>query len=228
MRLLRHIAGWLAAVGMLLIRWSCRVRFHNDCRPSLWAERRPYAYAFLHAHQVASLIAGEPGTGAVVSRSADADLLVPGLLVRRVVPMRGSTRMAGRDKGGQEALARLVAHSRAGRPVYFSVDGPRGPRNHVSRGIAGLAMETGAVILVSIAIPSRRWILTKTWDRLQIPKPFSRVDVYFSDPVWPQDASNVDDLRARIGELHDRLEREHDPEEVTRAEPLRHAGARRH
>jgi len=218
-RLLRKIAGWLAAGVMLLIRWSCRVRFHNDCRPSLWAEHRAYAYAFLHAHQIASVIAGEPGTGAVVSRSTDADLLVPSLLVRRIVPMRGSTRRAEQNKGGQEALARLIAHGRAGNPVYFSVDGPRGPRNHVSRGVAQLAMTTGAVILVSIAIPSRRWILSKTWDRLQVPKPFSRVDVYFSDPVWPQDSSSVQELRARVGELHERMERELDAEEAGRALP---------
>jgi len=214
MRLLRFLAGWLAAIIILFIRWSSRIIWHDDPREALRRDRRPYAYAILHCHQVGAVIAGEPTTGAMVSRSADGDLLVPSLRVRGIVPVRGSTRLKGQDKGGTAALDRLVDHVHAGFPGYLAVDGPRGPRNHVNLGIARLAKETGAVVLTCSPLPVRRWILTKTWDRFQIPKPFTRLHVYFGEPLQCGEEESIEDFRRRVEEALIALEVEHDPVEA--------------
>jgi lysophospholipid acyltransferase (LPLAT)-like uncharacterized protein len=166
--LLRLLGAWLAAVAVLVIRLTCRIRFHDDPRPALRARGRLYAYAFLHAHQIATVMVAERGTGAMVSRSTDGALLIPSLLARGVVPIRGSTGRDGENKGGIAALSALVRHARRGAPVYLAVDGPRGPRNHVRRGIAQLAIELDAAILVAVALPSRRWILRGTWDSFHL------------------------------------------------------------
>jgi lysophospholipid acyltransferase (LPLAT)-like uncharacterized protein len=213
---LRFVAAWIAAAAVLLIRLTCRIRYHDDPRPLLRAQSRAYAFAFLHAHQIATVVAAEPGTGAMVSRSADGQLLIPSLRVRHVVPIRGSTRRHGRDKGGVGALAALVRHARAGAPVYLAVDGPRGPRNHVRRGIAQLALEADAAVLVAVALPSRRWILRKTWDRFQIPKPFSRIDVFFDNPTFPCECGDADALRDLISLRLNALEAKHDAAEADR------------
>lgn len=214
MKSARFIAAWLVAILSLLLRWSCRVRWHDDPRPSLHQEACPYAYAILHCHQVAAIIGCEPGTGAMVSRSTDGDLLVPSLRINGITPVRGSTRTKNRSKGGAAALVRLIQHVRAGFPAYLAVDGPRGPRNYVNRGIAKLALATGAAVLIAVPVPRRRWILARAWDRFQIPKPFTRIDVFFGPPLRVGDGEDPEMFRQRIEKAITELEEQHDPEEA--------------
>jgi len=217
---LRFLLAWMAAAAVLAIRFTCRVRYHDDPRPALRASGVSYAYAFLHAHQIASVVVAESGTGAMVSRSTDGELLIPSLRVRGVVPVRGSTGRGGEDKGGAGALAALVRHGRGGAPVYLAVDGPRGPRNHVRRGIGQLAVALDAAILVAVALPSRRWILRRSWDRFQIPQPFSTIDVFFDHPTLPGDGVDAEALRSLVGQRLDALEVRHDPIEAGRAQHI--------
>ena len=148
-------------------------------------------------------------------------MLIPSLRVRGVVPVRGSSRQAGLDKGGGDALTALVRHARSGAPVYLAVDGPRGPRNYVRRGIAQLAIEADAAVLVAIALPNRRRILTRSWDRFQIPLPFARIAVVFAHPTLPSDADDAEGPRAVIMSRLVALEARHDPAEAS------HAGRRK-
>jgi len=210
MRVLRFIAAWLIAISLILLRWSCRVRWHDEPRPALRQEGCPYIYAILHCHQVAAVIGCEPGTIAMVSHSADGDLLVPSLRVHGIVPIRGSTRSKERDKGGAAALYRLIEHVRGGTPAYLAVDGPRGPRNYVNRGIAKLSSATGAAVLIGVPIPRRRWILARTWDRFQIPKPFTRIDMFFGPPLRLHDSESLRTFRQRIEDAIAALEEQHD------------------
>ena len=214
MAVLRSLGSWVAAFLMLMLRLSCRVRFHHDPRPELRRDGHPYAFAILHGQQLGAVLAAEPGTAAMVSRSADGDLLVPALRVSHVLPVRGSTRLGLRDKGGSEALDRLIEHVKTGQPAYFAVDGPRGPRGVVNRGVARLAMAANAAVLAAIPVPQRRWILSRTWDRFQIPKPFSRIDAYFAEPILPKAGEGIEELRLRIQASLANLEREHDPTEA--------------
>ena len=84
------VSGWFIAMAVLILRACCRIRLHNDPRPGLRASSRAYIYSVLHSHQIATVIQGETGTGAMVSRSDDGELLIPCLRVRGIVPIRGS------------------------------------------------------------------------------------------------------------------------------------------
>jgi lysophospholipid acyltransferase (LPLAT)-like uncharacterized protein len=217
---LQHVAAWLLAVFVLLWRVSCRAAVHDDPRPALRAARRPYIYAILHAHQVAAvLINDDPGIAAMLSRSTDGDLLAPSLRVTGVLAMRGSTRRAGQDKGGRRALQLLEAHTRAGHPSLLAVDGPRGPRNHVHRGVVDLARATNATIVPCVIVSSRRWILRRSWDRFQIPAPFCRLSMTFAMPLDPGAEPDDGRLRALVGGALEDLERRCDPIEASRWEP---------
>lgn len=214
MKILRFIVAWLGAILLIFLRWSCRIRWHNDPRPALRQKGCPYAYAILHCHQIAAVIACEPGTGAIVSQSADGDFLVPSLRVHGIFPIRGSTRLNGQDKGGAAALNRLIEYVRGGSPGYLAVDGPRGPRNHVNLGIAKLSLATGAAVLIATPIPRRRWILSRSWDRFQIPKPFTRMEVFFAPPMLSNEGEDLEAFRQRIEDAVTALEKQHDPEEA--------------
>jgi lysophospholipid acyltransferase (LPLAT)-like uncharacterized protein len=215
--------SWGAACVVLLLRWTCRVRLHNDPRGALKAAGKRYIYAVLHAHQVSAIVDGEPGTGAMVSRSLDGQIIVPALRVRGIVPVRGSGgRGDGGGRGGREALQALIDHVRGGRPAYLAVDGPRGPRGHVHKGIAVLARQADAAVILMVPVPTRRWILKRAWDRLQIPRPFSRIDGYFAEPLTSEEGESAEAFRARIELRLRTLELEHDPQEAqftTPAEP---------
>jgi lysophospholipid acyltransferase (LPLAT)-like uncharacterized protein len=206
--------AWAAAIAVFLLRLTCRIRLHGDPRPALRRDGTRYVYAVLHAHQVAAIIDGEPGTGAMVSQSLDGEIIVPALRIRGIVPIRGSGGRGGREgRGGLAALKALVQHVVAGNPAYLAVDGPRGPRGRVQRGIAALAQRSDAAIVCLVPVPSRRWILSKAWDRLQIPKPFSTIDAYFADPICLRPSESEDQLRDRVEKTLRGLERQFDCEE---------------
>ncbi len=217
-RFLRLAVAWVAACLLVLINWTCRRRLHADPRPALRAARQPYIYAILHAHQIAAALNhGEELCGAMVSRSADGDLLMPLCRLSRIRPFRGSTRKGARDKGGQEALEALIAFVRStGKPCTMAVDGPRGPRNHVYSGVTQIAVATGAHIVAATVIPRARWILSRTWDRLQIPKPFTTLDLWFAPPIDAKELGDPASLRVHVERTLTELEAISDPIESAR------------
>src|SRR3972149_1794991 len=112
--------GWLIAIAILILRACCRIRLHGDPRPGLRARLQPYAYSVLHAHQIAAIIGSEHGTGAMVSRSEDGELLIPSLRVRGIVPIRGSSRRKGKAKGRLRRSGSTCDRGLRGAPVYLA------------------------------------------------------------------------------------------------------------
>ena len=84
---------------------------------------------------------------------------------------RGST-----SRGGARALVQLRRDLAAGRPVGFTVDGPRGPARVAQPGAVWLAGATGHPILPFHVEADRFWE-APSWDRTQVPKPFATVAV---------------------------------------------------
>lgn len=213
-RLLRYLLAGILAVIAILWRLTVRIRVIDETRPVLRQAQQPYIYAILHAHQLAAVFANdEPGIWAMVSRSGDGDLLVPLLRFRRVKAVRGSTRKGGVEKGGADAFRALAAGLERGVPVLFAVDGPRGPRNKIHRGVAALALETGTPIVPACIVSSSKWILSRTWDRFQIPKPFSTVTLVVAPAIVANLDESEETLRERVGHALGELERCHDPHE---------------
>ena len=205
--------SWLVVGVVLLMRTTCRIHFHNDPRGRLRDQDVGYLFSFLHAHQLSVMSGSEAGTAAMVSRSNDGSLIVPALEHVGCVVYRGSKKSNSRARGGQQAIDSLVEHVAGGRPAAIAVDGPRGPRGRVHKGVAMVSQRTGAAVLNIVAVPRRRWIAWKAWDRMQIPVPFHRIDGYFADPIYPRDGEKLEAYRQRIeASLHE-LEARLDPAE---------------
>ena len=214
--------GWMAGLLLLVWRLTCRYKVIDDPRPAIRASGHTYIYAALHAHQLAALFVNDDRCmAAMVSSSADGDILAPCLIVRRVTPVRGSSRSRGRDKGGRKALHGLADHVRRGTPALLAVDGPKGPRNHVHRGVVDLAFQTNAPVLPTVILPSRRWVLTRAWDRFQIPKPFSTVRLIFGSPLYPSSFGDELTMLAQLTGALNSLEAIHDHEEAAPADGAR-------
>ena len=89
---------------------------------------------------------------------------------------RGST-----SRGGARALVQMRRDLAAGKPVAFTVDGPRGPARVAQAGAAWLAGATGYPV-VPFHIEADRFWTTKSWDRAQIPKPYATLRVAVGAP----------------------------------------------
>ena len=90
---------------------------------------------------------------------------------------RGST-----SRGGARALLQMSRDLEAGRPAGFTVDGPRGPARVSQPGAVWLAKASGHPVLPFHLEASRYWEL-RSWDRTQIPKPFSTVALVVGEPI---------------------------------------------
>lgn len=227
-RLVNPVIGAGIAVTFKLFRLTFRIRVRNDQRDRLVQRTgKQYALAILHAHQLAALSLSAPKVGAMVSRSRDGDLLMPLLRGNGCVPIRGSSGVG--EKGGATALTKMIRHVKNGNPSVIAVDGPRGPRGVVQKGIAMVAIKADVPIIPVVLIPRRRWILTKAWDRMQILLPFTRVDALFGDPIFPAPGDSIDDLREKVAESLRVMELRMDPEEAQRCDRLcsKVAGSRR-
>ncbi len=93
----------------------------------------------------------------------------------------------------------LAAHGR-GEHLVIVPDGPRGPRHRAKRGAVQLARATGRPVVAfgAAARPARR---LGSWDRMQVPMPFSRVVVVASEPIVVSrraDAGAVGEARAAL------------------------------
>lgn len=121
-----------------------------------------------------------------VSQSKD------GEVIARVLERMGHTTARGSNsRGGVRALLRAKRiMEKENRIAVFTVDGPRGPRHQSKDGPIFLAHRVGAVIVPIRAKLGAAYVFDKSWDRFQVPYPFSTVDVTVGEPY----NVTVDDL----------------------------------
>ncbi len=136
----------------------------------------------------------------MTSRSFDGEYIARFIQRFGYGAVRGSS-----TRGAVGALVELTRLVRAGCPAGFSIDGPRGPRHVAKMGAVLLAKKTGQPVLPFGVNAESFWRLP-SWDGLQIPKPFTRVNVRFAPPIHvPADASD-EALEAKREELQRALE----------------------
>ncbi len=112
--------------------------------------------------------------------------------IARIIEQFGfRTSRGSSSRGGQRALLELKREMDRGRPSGFAVDGPRGPARHAQPGAVWLAKLTGNPVVPFHMEASRYWSL-KSWDRTQIPRPFSTVALAVGGPIHvPADADEA-------------------------------------
>jgi len=114
--------------------------------------------------------------------------------------VRGSS-----SRGGSRALAGMIKTMRTGLPMAFTVDGPRGPRYEAKLGPVILAKKTGNPILPFVIEPQKFWTV-KSWDKMQIPKPFTRALTIIGDPIYVEPDANDAEVEWKLGELQHSLD----------------------
>ena len=164
--------------------------------------QRPLVLNFWHAGIIpATYLFRGLGIRVMSSNSYDGEYM--GRIIRKFgfVAVKGSS-----SRNAVRALLGLRRALKEGWSVAFSIDGPRGPRYKVKPGPVTLARSSGVPLSTFHIAVESAWVLN-TWDRLIIPKPFSRVLIRFGKRISvPADASD-EDLERIQEELQESLDR---------------------
>ncbi len=135
----------------------------------------------------------------LASEHQDGDLMGRAITWLGFGHLKGST-----SRGGARALRELAKVLKEGLDVGLTVDGPRGPRGVLHQGAVELSRMTGSTI-VPISNTARPRSLFDSWDRFQVPAPFSRIIIAYGEPMLvPGEADREERERLRL-ELERRL-----------------------
>jgi len=179
-KMLGTLAGWIMRL------WASTLRYRIEDRAGVCTPGNistPVMFALWH-NRIFTLPPIWYKTGGksrktvvLTSASHDGSMLAHAMAVFGIGAVRGSS--------SRRAVAALVGMKRAlkeGLDVCITPDGPRGPRYEFQPGVVKIAESAGVPIIPIHATYTSAWRL-KTWDRLVIPKPFSRVDVVFDEKL---------------------------------------------
>jgi hypothetical protein len=164
--------------------------------------QRPLIVSFWHACMIpATYVCRDIGVRVMSSNSYDGEYM--GRIIRKFgfVAVKGSS-----SRNAVRALLGLRRALHEGWTVAFSLDGPRGPRHKVKPGPVALARSSAVPLSMFHLAVDRAWVLN-TWDRLIIPKPFSRVLMRFGKMIVVPPNATDEDLERYQQQLQESLDR---------------------
>lgn len=197
------VAPMVLSAALRVLAWTVRVRLVNvDEVFGRWARGERVILAFWHNRVVMMPLQCRGRKVCIMnSQHRDGEIATRALAHWGIRSVRGSA-----TRGGVGGFLRLVDAYRDGFDLAVVPDGPRGPRCRVKPGVLYLAKATGArIVPVSYAAGWKRRL--RSWDRLVVPLPFSRVVYVAGDPLTvPRDAGEPEIEHLRV-ELEGRLNR---------------------
>jgi len=191
---------------------SVTIRYRWEFHPGVLANnRRPVIFCVWHNRLALSPfiyrayarhIRQSPRLTAVVSTSRDGAIIAGVLKSFGIDSARGSS-----SRRGAQAFLELISALESGSDLALTPDGPRGPRYVVEPGAIALAQMTGQP-LIPVG-PIMQWkVCLRSWDRFQIPLPFSRATIKFGEPIQVAPTQDREALRAELQQRLDQISRD--------------------
>lgn len=181
-------SSWIERIGFsvlhgVLILLAKTYRFRTTGTDPLGL-REPVIFTFWHNRLAGcglmlkrTLVRRGKPVAVIVSLSRDGELTARAATRAGFLVARGSS--GGGGLGALLGARRLIARQRAS--VITAADGSRGPIYECQQGTIVLSQVTGAPI-VPMAFATRRPWRVRSWDRLIVPRPFSRILVALGEP----------------------------------------------
>jgi lysophospholipid acyltransferase (LPLAT)-like uncharacterized protein len=176
----QRLGAWVLWAVFRLVSATLRYRIHDPHGFIAHQEERQVLFCLWHnrlalAMKMYSLFGPRhhqaAGLAGLVSASRDGAFLAAILERFGVQPVRGSS-----SRRGGQALLELTTWAERGYDLAITPDGPRGPCYVVQDGAMTLAQVTGLPLVPASYYLSWK-IQLKSWDRFQIPLPFSRCEI---------------------------------------------------
>ena len=204
----RLMVGWGPPAIHFLLRalfTTCRFTYRQaGNQPRSYSPEEPRIYVAWHRDIIMlSHPCRNRNIAVVISQSRDGELAARAARRMGYYVVRGSS-----SRGGRAAIKELIMMLRNGHNIGVFADGPRGPAGQTKAGVVYMAHKTGAA-LVPLAAKSNRSIIFRSWDRMTLPLPFSRVPIMEGAPfIIPAELSRKEfvnyshQLTRRINDLH--------------------------
>lgn len=181
--------GLLVYYVIMLIKLTLKIEIIGKENMS---EEKPYVLALWHNKVVATVLALGfiKKRAGLASPSADGELISVPLEKLGYKMIRGSS-----GKDSVKGLVQLIKAVKEGYTIGTPLDGPKGPRFEAKQGMMYVAQKSGRPMVFMGAAYSKKWVLSKTWDKCQIPKPFSKVVCVISEPFYLEKSIPVEDYK---------------------------------
>ena len=197
-RFLIWLIGWIGYIAVWLIGSTLRLSLHIEEGGPPQMQTRPLILCFWHrAIFPATWSFRHQQIGVFSSISFDGEYTARIISRFGYVPIRGSS-----TRGGVRAFIASRKRLSRGLTVAATTDGPRGPVYVAKPGPVLLASKSGVPIVAFHIALENPWLLN-SWDKLMIPKPFSRALLCMSRMlIVPQKLTE-----AELDALHAELQR---------------------
>lgn len=178
--LLRALGNIALYNAVTLLCRTLKISFQNQgCIEGLVKENRNFVLAFWHGTMLIPwYIHRNRDFVALVSRSKDGTMLFKILNKWNYEVVRGSS-----HTGGSVALGIMVDHAKNSKSIAITPDGPKGPYHTLKPGAVIAAKKAGIpLVLLGVGYDKKRSL--SSWDKFEIPKFFSRVNLVYSEPIY--------------------------------------------
>jgi lysophospholipid acyltransferase (LPLAT)-like uncharacterized protein len=123
-----------------------------------------------------------------------------GRLIAFAIKLLGIKSVAGSSsRRGVGATLELRRRLEEGASIGITPDGPKGPRFVCKKGVVTLAQQAGIAVQPVTYSVEEQWVIP-SWDRMIIPRPFSRGVIVLSDPITVSADEDLDNACVRIQE----------------------------
>lgn len=199
-KFLRKIGYYFADKAFSILLKTCKIKIYKSAKTESIIKNKTFIVAFWHGLMVIGwYLHKNLNITALVSKSKDGDLLAHILEKWNYKVIRGSSHI-----GGSEAMENMVNLLKQNYSLAITPDGPTGPIYKMKAG-AVVAAKKSNVPLILLGIYNRKKIVLKSWDRFEIPLPFSKIGVYYSEPIYINNQLDYEETSKMILECENNL-----------------------
>lgn len=126
----------------------------------------------------------DQGAAVMVSSSKDGEMIAGPLSELGYIPVRGSS-----SRKGSMAMREMIRMSKT-ISLAITPDGPKGPCYTFHPGLFQIAY-LAKIPIVAVAVNANKEWLFKSWDKFRFPKPFAKLTMIYSDPIWVNNKEDI-------------------------------------
>ncbi|MBZ0200555.1 MAG: lysophospholipid acyltransferase family protein [Ignavibacteriaceae bacterium] len=198
----------LRFIGQVMLNRSINIlcktlrieEINKEAIEQLERANKNYVFAFWHGTMLLPwYVNRNKNFVGLTSKSKDGNLLAKLLKSWKYNVVRGSS-----STGGEVALGIMIDYARGQMSVAVTPDGPRGPAMKLKAGAVITAKKSGVpLVLAGVGYKNKKHL--NSWDKFQIPKPFSTVRIIYSDPIYVERTLTYENTSELIKLCDDKL-----------------------
>lgn len=184
-----------------LVIKTYRIRIYNDDAVKVLSQNgKNFITAFWHGRMLIPWYVNRKyKIAALVSKSKDGEILTRLLKNWNYNVVRGSSHI-----GGKEALNIMEMTIDEEYSFAITPDGPTGPPNKMKAGAVVLAHRK-SVPLFLMGTAANKYFVFNSWDKFQVPEPFTKVSVVYSEPIYVKVSSSREEINKLIEDCETKL-----------------------